>query len=318
MSEGFAHTTVLLQEAVAMLQPGSSSGIYVDGTMGAGGHTRAILHACSPFGRVLALDQDARAIAAADTWRMDFVPRLTIVQANFRDLRAVLKEQGIDKAAGIVCDLGVSSPQLDEGERGFSYQHDAPLDMRMDQRQPTSAKDLVANLDERQLAEIFRRYGEENWSLRIASFIVKERANHPIETTGDLVDVIKKAVPAGARREGPHPAKRVFQALRIKVNDELGALEDLLTIAPEILLPGARIAIITFHSLEDRLVKQSFAKEAAQCICPPRTPICTCKHVARMKIVTRKPIVPSPQEVEENPRARSAKLRVAERLTDRE
>ncbi len=315
MNEGFTHTTVLLQEAVAMLRP-QNHATYVDLTLGAGGHTRALLAASGPLGKVIAFDQDEHAVLAAQSFQSEYKDRLTIVRANFRDVRAALDELSIDKVDGLLCDLGVSSPQLDEGERGFSYQHDAPLDMRMDQRQRMSAKDLVAKLDARELTEIFRFYGEEKWAARIASFIVKERIEHPIETTGHLVEVIKKAVPAAARRDGPHPAKRVFQALRIKVNDELGALEDVLAIAPDILRPEARIAMITFHSLEDRLVKQSFVKESRECICPPHTPICTCSHVARMKIITRKPILPSQDEIVDNPRARSAKLRVAERLDE--
>ncbi len=313
MNEGFAHTTVLLQEAVAMLRP-KNDATYVDLTLGAGGHTRALLEASAPLGKVIAFDQDERAILAAQSFLSEFKDRLTLVRANFRDVRAVLNELSIDKVDGLLCDLGVSSPQLDEGERGFSYQHDAPLDMRMDQRQKMSAKDLVAKLDARELTDIFRTYGEEKWATRIASFIVKERIEHPIETTGQLVEVIKKAVPAAARRDGPHPAKRVFQALRIKVNDELGALEDVLAIAPDILHLGARIAMITFHSLEDRLVKQSFVNESRECICPPHTPICTCSHVARLKIITRKPVLPTEKEIADNPRARSAKLRVAERF----
>ena len=312
MKEIFSHETVLLHETVMSLAP-QSSGIYVDATMGSGGHTRKLLEASAPQGTVIALDQDERAIEAAKSWQGAYEGRLDVIRANFREITTVLQERGIQKINGLLCELGVSSPQLDEADRGFSYQHDAPLDMRMDRRIKQSAKDLLERLEAPKLADLFWRYGEERWAKRIAEFIVTERARRPLVNTGDLVEVIKKAVPQGARKDGPHPAKRVFQALRIAVNDELGALESLLEQLPDLLAPEANVAIITFHSLEDRIVKQFFAAQAITCVCPPRSPICTCGHQARFTVVTRKPILPSGQELSKNPRARSAKLRVAKR-----
>ena len=309
----FVHQPVLLRQAVEALRP-QNGGVYVDGTLGAGGHTRALLDASKPAGRVIAFDQDRHAIANAERWRKEYGDRLLLIHDNFRTVQTRLAAMGIKTVDGMVFDLGVSSPQLDEAERGFSYNNDALLDMRMDHRQDRSAATLLGSLSERELTVMLRQYGEEKWASRIASFIVSERANRAITTTGQLVDLIKAAVPAAARRTGPHPAKRVFQALRIAVNDELGALEELLEQIPACLRGSARAAVITFHSLEDRLVKQRFALHARDCVCPPKTPRCTCGHRATMRVITRKPILPDERELADNARARSAKLRVAERL----
>ena len=309
----FLHQTVLLHETIDLLQV-HSGGIYVDGTMGGGGHTRALLEASAPDGLVIAVDQDQVAMDHAKGWGEPWMERLRLVKGNFRDLSAHLEQLGILKVDGIVCDLGVSSPQLDRGERGFSYQHEAHLDMRMDEFGDITAMDLVNHSDATELTKIFRDYGEEKWAARVAERITLERKKKPIETTTELVEIIKAAIPAAARRTGPHPARRIFQALRIAVNDELGALEKLLADLPDCLKQSGRIAVISFHSLEDRIVKKAFQLEATDCICPPHPPKCVCGHVARLKVVTRKPILPSEDEVVANPRARSAKLRVAERL----
>ncbi len=309
----FLHQTVLLHETIDLLQV-HSGGIYVDGTMGGGGHTRALLEASAPDGLVIAIDQDQVAMDHAKGWGEPWMERLRLVKGNFRDLSAHLEQLGILKVDGIVCDLGVSSPQLDRGERGFSYQHEAHLDMRMDEFGDITAMDLVNHSDATELTKIFRDYGEEKWAARVAERITLERKKKPIETTTELVEIIKAAIPAAARRTGPHPARRIFQALRIAVNDELGALEKLLADLPDCLKQSGRIAVISFHSLEDRIVKKAFQLEATDCICPPHLPKCVCGHVARLKVVTRKPILPSEDEVVANPRARSAKLRVAERL----
>ena len=309
----FLHQTVLLHETIDLLQV-HSGGVYVDGTMGGGGHTRAILEASGPDSLVIAIDQDQVAIDHAKVWGEPWKDRLRLVKGNFRDLSAHLEYLGMQKVDGIVCDLGVSSPQLDRGERGFSYQHEAHLDMRMDEFGDVTAMDLVNQSDAAELTKIFRDYGEEKWAARVAERITLERKKKPIETTTELVEVIKAAIPAAARRTGPHPARRIFQALRIAVNDELGALEKLLADLPDCLNQSGRIAVISFHSLEDRIVKKTFQFEATDCICPPHLPKCVCGHVARLKVVTRKPVLPTEEEVAINPRARSAKLRVAERL----
>lgn len=313
MNVQFEHQTVLLREAVELLAP-RSGGIYVDGTMGGGGHTRALLAACAPKGHVIGIDQDQKALDYAQQWGAAYGERLRLRKGNFRHLAEHLQQLGLEHIDGMLCDLGVSSPQLDEGDRGFSYQHDAPLDMRMDKQIKETAGDLVNSLDAPQLTRIFRDYGEEKWAARVAQKIVLARQERSIQTTGDLVEIIKAAIPAAARRTGPHPAKRIFQALRIAVNDELGALEELLKHVVEHLAPGGRIAIISFHSLEDRIVKQFFLHEAKDCLCPPHTPKCVCQHQARLRVITRKPVIPGAEEVVGNPRARSAKLRVAERL----
>ncbi len=243
-----------------------------------------------------------------------FARQVTLIKGNFRHLESLLLEQGVTEVAGVLVDLGVSSPQLDEGERGFSYHQDARLDMRMDQSSELDAWTIVNTYSEGELARIISQYGEEKWAARISKFIVAERDERPIETTGDLVDVIKKAVPAGARAKGPHPARRTFQALRIAVNDELGALREVLRQAVAVLKPKGRLAVITFHSLEDRIVKDYFQELLGKCTCPPGLPVCVCDRQPVVELVNRKPIVPSPREVQNNPRSRSAKLRVVEKI----
>lgn len=309
----FHHISVFAKEAVEALQP-EPDHIYVDCTLGGAGHSSRILAASSPSGRLIAIDQDTTAINNAKQVLAPYEGRFTLVHSNFRRLKEIVAELGLSGVDGVLFDLGVSSPQLDEAERGFSYQHDAPLDMRMDNTQTFTANDLVNTWSQDELAQIMFEYGEERWSKRIAEFIVRDRAKAPIETTGQLVDIIKAAIPAAARREGPHPAKRTFQAIRIAVNDELNVFAEAIQQAIDVLNPGGRVAIITFHSLEDRMAKQALQEAARGCICPPELPICQCDNEPKVKLVTRKPIMPSEEELEANPRARSAKLRIAEKL----
>lgn len=310
--EDFIHETVLLHETVQALQP-RAGGRYIDCTLGGAGHSRLLLEQSDPTGRLLALDQDEQALMHARVRLAPFLKRVEFARENFRRLGSVAAQYGFLGADGIVFDLGVSSPQFDEAGRGFSYRFDAPLDMRMDTREHVTAEALVNELPEEELANIFFRFGEEKFSRRIAKRITVERLHGPIRTTGQLADLIKEAIPAAARRTGPHPARRVFQALRIAVNDELGALHEALEAALEVVAPGGRIAVITFHSLEDRIVKQAFQEWAKGCICPPDFPVCQCHRVPQVRVITRKPIVPSETEISENPRARSAKLRVVEK-----
>lgn len=307
----FSHRPVLLDECVEALdiKPG---GIYVDGTLGGGGHSEAICERLRG-GRLIGIDRDETALAAASE-RLARFGCFVPVRGNFRDVASILSGLGIEKADGMLFDLGVSSPQLDEASRGFSYMADAPLDMRMDRASGRTAADLIAEETEDELARIFYTYGEERYSRRIAAAIVKRRAEAPVRTTGELVEIIKGAMPAAALREKQHPAKRVFQALRIAVNDELGALEQMLDTAPDLLAPGGRLAIISFHSLEDRLVKNAIRKRERGCTCPPDLPVCVCGFVQTLKSVGRQPITAGESELEINPRARSAKLRVAERV----
>ncbi|MEG6616421.1 16S rRNA (cytosine(1402)-N(4))-methyltransferase RsmH [Peptococcaceae bacterium 1198_IL3148] len=309
----FYHISVLLEEAMTGLNL-KSGGIYVDCTLGGAGHSGEILRRTAPNGRLIGLDQDPMALKAARERLAEFGDRVTTVQSNFTGLANVLQSLNIEQVDGVLYDLGVSSPQLDNPERGFSYMHNAPLDMRMSPENPMTAKDLVNTLTAEELAKIIQEFGEERWAKRIAQFIVNERTQKEIITTYQLVEVIKKAVPAGARRSGPHPAKRTFQALRIAVNDELGILQRAFTEAVRCLKPGGRICVITFHSLEDRITKDVFKHLAAGCICPPSLPVCNCNKKKEIKIITRKPILPSKEELEQNPRARSAKLRVAEKI----
>jgi 16S rRNA (cytosine1402-N4)-methyltransferase len=310
----FHHISVFGVEAVDALQP-ISGGIYVDCTLGGAGHSARILAQSAPEGRLIGIDQDPKAIAHAREVLQPFEGRYTLIHSNFRHLRRIVQiDLGMSHVDGVLFDLGVSSPQLDEGERGFSYKQDAPLDMRMDPAQSFSAYDLLNTWSEEEIARIIWEYGEERFARRIASFIVKERNLGPVETTGQLVDIIKAAIPAAARREGPHPAKRTFQAIRIAVNDELNAFAEAVRDAVEILKPGGRVAVITFHSLEDRIAKQSFQELAKDCICPPELPLCQCNHRAKVRLITRKPILPSGEELARNPRARSAKLRIAEKI----
>lgn len=305
------HRPVLLRETMEALEV-RPDGVYVDGTAGGGGHSLAIASRLTT-GRLISLDRDPDAVAEAST-RLQGLPAL-VVRANFTEMDRVLREQGIDAVDGVLLDIGVSSHQLDTPERGFSYHNDAPLDMRMSQTGPTAA-DLVNSLEEKQLAEIFFRFGEEKFSRPIARAIVRERETAPIDTTGRLADIISRAVPAAARRDG-HPARRVFQALRIAVNGELDCLSAALDTAFDCLKEGGRLAVITFHSLEDRMVKQRFAQWRQGCICPPDCPVCVCGRTPAAELVLRKPAEASPEELEENPRSRSAKLRCIRRLHER-
>lgn len=305
----FKHVSILLPESVEFLIT-DPKGIYVDCTMGGAGHTCGFAAKLEPEGLMLGIDQDQDAIAAASERLLGKFPCQTkVAQANFKSFTQVLDELGIDKVDGVFFDLGVSSYQLDTPERGFSYMHDGPLDMRMNKEAAIDAEYVVNHYKEEELAEVIYKYGEERWSKRIAQFIVKERAMQPITTTFQLVDIIKKAIPKGARIDGPHPAKRTFQAIRIEVNNELGILEDTITAAVERLKSGGRIGVITFHSLEDRIVKQTLARLAKGCTCPPQLPVCVCGKKPMIKKVGN--IVPSKLEVEENPRSRSARLRYA-------
>jgi len=314
----YRHTPVLLAEVTQHLSPQTGS-IIVDCTLGGAGHAKRLLDLVVPTGILVGIDQDDAALdAAAVTLRLgQQIPRdrTILLKGNFGDLDHLLGEARIPYADGFLFDLGVSSPQLDVPGRGFSYMEDAPLDMRMDPGQHTlTAAEVVAIYSEADLARIIRDYGEERWASRIAAFIVAARARRPIETTYELVDVIKAAVPAAARREGPHPARRTFQALRIEVNHELDVLRDALTAAVRWLRPGGRVVVISYHSLEDRIVKSFFAEQSRDCTCPPDLPVCTCSTVPVLRILTRKAVVPSAEEIEANPRARSAKLRAAEKL----
>ncbi|HBU85486.1 MAG TPA: 16S rRNA (cytosine(1402)-N(4))-methyltransferase RsmH [Paenibacillus sp.] len=315
----FHHITVLKEEATEGLNI-KQDGIYVDCTLGGGGHSSVIASKLGPGGRLIALDQDDWALDNAREKLAPYGEQITLVKTNFRDLEQVLKDlevpmkDGVPQVDGILYDLGVSSPQFDEGERGFSYNHDAPLDMRMDQDASLTAKEIVNEWPEEEIARILYRYGEEKFSRRIARVIVEKRKQSPIETTGELVELIKEGIPAAARRTGGHPAKRSFQALRIAVNDELGAFEEGLHQAVRCLAPGGRVSVITFHSLEDRICKHIFSSYLEKCTCPPDFPLCVCGGKGVMRLVNRKPLIPTETELAENSRARSAKLRVAEKL----
>lgn len=307
----YTHKSVLLDESINGLNI-KPDGIYVDATLGGGGHTCEILKRVTT-GKVIGIDQDDYAIEKASEKLKDF-KNFIPVKNNFRNIDEVLNELKIDGIDGIIFDLGVSSFQLDIPERGFSYNYDMPLDMRMDKNQTTTARHIVNGYEENELVRILRDYGEENWAARIAKFIVQEREQEFIETTGQLVTIIKKAIPKQVRQEGSHPAKRTFQAIRIEVNKELEILEDTMKKAVDFLNPGGRICVITFHSLEDRIIKNTFVDLNKDCICPPEFPQCICDHRRKLKIVTRKPIVPSQEELNENNRSRSAKLRIGERM----
>lgn len=308
----FGHYSVMLSECIEALNI-KPEGTYLDGTLGMGGHSEQIAKRLTT-GRLIAVDRDERAIERAGRRLEPYSDRITFVHSNFRELPQILKNLGIEKCDGMLFDLGVSSPQLDEGERGFSYMTDAPLDMRMDEEESLTAWNVVNEWDEEKLKRILYDFGEERYAPRIASAIAKRRKDRTIDTTIDLVDVIKSAMPAQALREKQHPAKRSFQAIRIAVNDELESISELLANAADFLAPGGRLAVISFHSLEDRIVKNSIASRENGCTCPREFPICTCGFVQTLKSVTRKPITPSEHELEENPRSRSAKLRVAERV----
>ncbi|MBR6682818.1 MAG: 16S rRNA (cytosine(1402)-N(4))-methyltransferase RsmH [Firmicutes bacterium] len=309
----FKHVSVLKNECIEGLQI-KPSGTYVDGTFGGGGHAMEIISRLNGNGRFVGIDQDQDAVENGRAKLEPYKEKAQLVRDNFSNIISIMKDLHIVSIDGILLDIGVSSYQLDTGERGFSYMHDAELDMRMDQRNPMTAKRMIAEYSEKELADIIKDYGEERWATRIAQFIVAERKIKPIETTGELVEVIKKAVPKGARKDGPHPAKRTFQALRIAVNNELGILEQAIEDMAGLLAPGGRLCIITFHSLEDRIVKQTFHRLEHPCTCPPEFPVCVCGKKPSIRVITRKPILPSEEELEFNPRARSAKLRILEKL----
>ncbi len=310
-TSSYEHTPVLYEEVLAALQP-RPRGRYIDATVGLAGHARGILERSSPDGRLLGLDADPDAIAAAQHRLVDFGERCLLVVANFAEMDGVAVEHGFTGVDGVLFDLGVSSMQLDRAERGFSFQAEGPLDMRMDPAGPETAADLVNELSADELADIFYHYGEERRSRPLARAIVAARAQMPILTTGQLAAIVRRVVPRGAGRI--NPATRTFQALRIAVNRELEGLERTLPQALDLLQAGGRLAVISFHSLEDRIVKTFMAQEARGCICPPGLPACVCGHQPRLRLVTRKPIVPGPEEMRANPRSRSAKLRVAEAL----
>ena len=289
------------------------NGIYIDGTVGGGGHSSGICERLGEGGTLIAVDRDEEALKAASSRLEGYKCQKKFVHANYSDVDAIAEAAG-GSVQGILLDLGVSSYQLDNPERGFSYMQDAPLDMRMDESDRLTAYDVVNGYSEKDLARIIKDYGEERWAARIAQFIAKERKEAAIDSTARLTEIIKAAIPASARRSGPHPAKRTFQAIRIEVNDELGHLREAVERLPDLLVSGGRIAIITFHSLEDRIVKTEFERRLDPCTCPPEFPVCVCGKVADVKRVTRKPIIPTDEETESNPRARSAKLRVLEKL----
>ncbi len=304
----FEHVTVLKKEMIdsVVLNP---EGIYVDMTLGGGGHSAEVLKRGATL---IGIDQDEDALKAARERLSAIGDKFTLVKSNFRDIKNVLSKLKIEKVDGIIADLGVSSYQLDEGSRGFSYMNDGELDMRMDRSAPLTAADVVNTYSEEELDRIISSYGEERWAKRIASFITEARRKGEIKTTFELVSIIKAAVPKGARQDGPHPAKRTFQAIRIEVNRELEILEETIKDSVSVLKKGGRLGIITFHSLEDRIVKDTYLKLQKGCTCPPQFPICVCGGKPSIKIITRKPIIPMEEELTINPRARSAKLRIAE------
>ena len=312
MDTQYGHYSVLLNECIEALNI-RPDGVYVDGTLGMGGHSEQIARRLTT-GRLIAIDRDAEAIRRASARLAPWADRITFVHGNFRDLPALLDGTGVDKADGMLFDLGVSSPQLDEAERGFSYMADAPLDMRMDAEQSLTAWNVVNEWPEDRLKRILFEFGEERYAPRIAAAIVRQRQDGPIGSTAELVEVIKRAMPAAAKREKQHPAKRSFQAIRIAVNDELAAVSELMEQATDRLNPGGRLAVICFHSLESRIVKNAIASRENGCTCPRDFPVCVCGFKQTLKSVGRKPIVPSARELEENPRSRSASLRVAERV----
>ena len=308
----FEHIPVLYNEVMEALDI-RPDGIYIDGTVGGGGHSSGICGRLSQAGTLIAVDRDTAALEAASARLAEYECRKKFLHANYSDTDIIAEAAG-RKVDGILLDLGVSSFQLDNAERGFSYMHDAPMDMRMNEDDILTAYEVVNGYSEKELARIIREYGEEKWAARIAQFIVRERANDPIRSTGQLTEIIKAAIPARARRTGPHPAKRTFQAIRIEVNDELGHLREAVSKLPDLLESGGRLAVISFHSLEDRIVKNEFDRRLDPCTCPKEFPVCVCGKVADVKKVTRKPVTPSEEELEINPRARSAKLRVIEKL----
>ena len=313
MGETYLHRPVLLHECIEALAI-RPDGIYLDGTLGRGGHSEEIAKRLSDKGRLLCIDRDRQALEEAGRRLAPWADRITFLHGNFADLDALMDRAGVAAADGMLFDLGVSSPQLDDPERGFSYMHDAPLDMRMDRDDALTAWTVVNQWPREELRRVLSQYGEERYAGPIAAAIDKARRKAPIETTGQLVEVIKGALPAAALREKQHPAKRSFQGIRIAVNDELASVSRMLQAAIPRLNPGGRLAVISFHSLEDRIVKSELAAAAKGCTCPPEFPVCVCGKTPQVKLVTRKPVLPGEDELEENPRARSAKLRVAEKV----
>lgn len=309
----FQHKSVLLQECIDALNI-RPDGIYLDGTLGGAGHSSQIARRLTEGGRLIGVDRDRTALAAAKERLAPYADRVTLVHSNFAEIDAILDSLGIPAVDGMLFDLGVSSPQLDDASRGFSYMADAPLDMRMDKDDVLTAGEVVNTWPQGELRRILYDYGEERYAPQIAAAICRAREKAPVETTLELVDIIRSAMPAQALREKQHPAKRSFQAIRIAVNDELGAVSRMMQAAVGRLNPGGRLAVITFHSLEDRIVKSEMQQAARGCTCPSEFPVCVCGKKPLVKLVTRKPIVSGPAELEENPRARSAKLRVAEKL----
>jgi 16S rRNA (cytosine1402-N4)-methyltransferase len=309
----FRHASVMAREVLDLLAP-RPGGVYVDGTVGGGGHAALVLDASAPDGRLFGLDRDRDALAAAEARLAPYGERVTLVQTNFAGMAAALGRYGIDAVDGVLLDLGVSSHQLDAAARGFSFQQDAPLDMRMDRDGGETAADLVNDLSVEELTRIISDYGEERWAKRIAVFIAREREEAPIATTLQLAELVKRAIPRGAWEERIHPATRTFQALRIAVNDELESAARGVEVGVGLLKPGGRIAVISFHSLEDRIVKERFRSFSRGCICPKELPVCVCQHRPELRILTSRPVRATPEEVADNPRARSARLRVAEKL----
>ena len=308
----FQHTPVLLKEIIEHLNI-KEDGIYVDGTLGGAGHSKEIAKKLKT-GKLIGIDQDVNALKKSEEVLSPYKDNVILVHNNYENIDIVLKDLNIPKVDGILLDIGVSSHQLDEESRGFSYHNDAPLDMRMDKSNTTSAWDIVNNYSQKELEQIIFDYGEDRWAKRIAEFIVLERQEKPIDTTLELVSAIKKAIPKAVRMEGNHPAKKTFQAIRIEVNRELEVLKNSIEKMVELLNPGGRLLIITFHSLEDRIVKEYFRELYNDCICPKEIPQCVCEKKREIKIITRKPIIPSPEEIEDNPRSRSSKLRIAEKI----
>lgn len=307
----FKHYSVLLKESVDFLNV-SQNGIYVDATLGGGGHSLEILN--SGAASLIGIDRDCEAIAAAEKRLDKFKDKLITVNDNFSNIKNILKSLDVSEIDGAVMDLGVSSYQLDNAERGFSYMHNAPLDMRMDRRSFKSAYEVVNEYTKEELTRIFYEYGEEKWSARVADFIVKKRAESDIKTTGELVEIIKSAIPQKARLAGGHPAKRVFQAIRIEVNGELEILKQAVSDFIDVLKPGGVLCVITFHSLEDRIVKKTFSEAATGCICPKSFPVCVCNNKPKVKILNSKPVLPTERELDENTRSKSAKLRAVVKL----